>query len=137
MDMKKYSVNIWKLCFSPKMVFAITGAVVVLYGSRVNVTGNDYAQPSPVPAISVAAERKIVRYDRNNSDPVFLNLSETRLFFGLSRIENDSVKTISKADWDSFLETSVSPFSNLLRLSTQWEIIGACGKALKFLLSCI
>ncbi len=89
------------------MVLAITGAVVVLYGLQINVTGKDYTQSSPVPAI--AAERKIVVYNRNNSDPVSLNLTETRLFFGLSRIENGSIKKILPAEWDSFLETSVRP----------------------------
>ena len=110
MDMKKTSVNSWKLCFNRQLFLAVTCAGVALYGLQVSVAGKDDAQSPPVPAIAERA--RIIRYERNNSHPVRLNLTETHLFFGLSRIENGSVIAISPAEWDSFLEASVSPLFN-------------------------
>ncbi len=105
------------------LVFATSFMPVGFYSQQMDLSGRDIEQTALIPPVSV--KDRILRYNPGDLSPVTLNLFETRLFFGLSRIENDSVIAISSEEWEAFLEASVRPrFSSFTVINAMGDYQG-------------
>ncbi len=105
--MKKPKKYLNTIGINRALALAAIGAVITLYGLRLNATGkNNDIDLSPVQLVE---NEKIFRYDRENQNPIAMGLFETRLFFGLSRMEEGVAVAITTREWESFLDASVRP----------------------------